>query len=87
MKVSVSTYIFRAIHDVCLFKARQDGKAPMVPMLPKATIHIVAMNFLTLTQPWAIPTTDQTTCTTAMALWQAVSQPFGCSEILHSDQN
>lgn len=35
---------------------------------------------------WAIPTLDQTACTTANALWKVVIQPFGCPETLHSDQ-
>lgn len=34
-----------------LFKTRQDTKAPLVPMLPKAPLHIVAMDFLTLSRP------------------------------------
>lgn len=34
-----------------LFKARQEAKAPLVPMLPKAPLHIVGMDFLTLGRP------------------------------------
>ncbi|MGL5209396.1 reverse transcriptase domain-containing protein [Cetobacterium sp.] len=35
---------------------------------------------------WAVPTLDQTAITTADALWKYVVQPFGCPEVLHSDQ-
>ena len=35
---------------------------------------------------WAVPTMDETTLTTARALWFHVIQPFGCPEVFHSDQ-
>lgn len=89
----------------CLqFKTRKEMRAPLVPMLPRAPLDIVGVDFLTLGRPmdrfpnilvatdlftkysWAVPTLDQTAITTAMALWRTVFQPFGCPEILHSDQ-
>lgn len=35
---------------------------------------------------WATPTPDQTALTTAHASWTHMIQPFGCSEMFHSDQ-
>lgn len=103
MEASVAVFI-QSCHRCTLHKTRQREKAPLVPVLPKAPLHMVAMDFLTLSRPtdryqnilvitdlftkyaWAVPTTDQTAVTTARALWVAVIQPFGCPEVLHSDQ-
>lgn len=48
--------------------------------------NILVVTDLFTKYTWAIPTIDQTASTTARALWGAVFQPFGCPEILHSDQ-
>lgn len=87
-----------------LHKAKTNARAPLVPLTAKAPMHIVAMDFLTLSRPtdryqnilvvtdlftkyaWAIQTPDQTASATARALWTHVIQPFGCPEVLHSDQ-
>uniref|UniRef100_A0A3B3C2E1 Integrase catalytic domain-containing protein n=1 Tax=Oryzias melastigma TaxID=30732 RepID=A0A3B3C2E1_ORYME len=84
-------------------KATKATKATMC-IGAKAPMHIVAMDFLSLSRPtdrfqnilvltdlftkyaWAVPTADQTAISTARALWTHVIQPFGCPEVLHSDQ-
>lgn len=48
--------------------------------------NILVMTDLFTKFAWAIPTPDQTALTTARVLWNAVIQPFGCPEMLHSDQ-
>lgn len=48
--------------------------------------NILVVTDLFTKYAWAIPTLDQTATTTASALWRTVLQPFGCPEILHSDQ-
>ncbi|KAL2077722.1 hypothetical protein ACEWY4_027226 [Coilia grayii] len=50
MDTAVSTFI-RSCPRCLLFKTKQDAKAPLVPILPKAPLHIVAMDFLTLSRP------------------------------------
>ncbi|KAG1926021.1 interleukin-1 receptor accessory protein-like 1-A [Pimephales promelas] len=103
METTVGTFI-QSCPRCVLFKSRKEKKAPLVPMRPRAPLHIVGMDYLTLGRPtdrfqnilvvtdlftkfaWATPTLDQTAATTASALWRMVIQPFGCPEILHSDQ-
>lgn len=48
--------------------------------------NILVVTDLFTKYAWAIPTLDQTAITTLNALWKTVFQPFGCPEILHSDQ-
>lgn len=103
MEAAVGSFV-QACSRCNLRKSRPDVKAPLVPIIPKAPLHVVAMDFLTLSRPtdhyqnilvvtdlftkfaWAIPTTDQTALTIAKALWAIVFQPFGCPEVIHSDQ-
>lgn len=103
MELSVENFV-QSCPRCTLRKAKPDQKAPLVPIVPQAPLHIVAMDFLTLSRPtdryqnilvitdlftkfaWAVPTADQTALTTAKALWAAVLQPFGCPEVIHSDQ-
>lgn len=103
MEADVGAFI-QGCSRCLLFKTRKEVRAPLVPMRPRAPLHIVGVDFLTLGRPadrfqnilvatdlftkyaWAIPTLDQTATTTATALWKTVFQPFGCPEILHSDQ-
>lgn len=92
MEKSVSMYI-RGCSRCVVFKVRQDGKAPLVPMQPKAPLrptdhyqNILVVTDLFTKYAWAIPMTDQTASTTARAPWGSVFQPFGCPKTLHSDQ-
>lgn len=103
MEPSVEKFI-QSCPRCILRKTKPDQKAPLVPIVPQAPLHIVAMDFLTLSRPtdryqnilvitdlftkfaWAVPTADQTALTTAKALWATVLQPFGCPEVIHSDQ-
>ena len=48
--------------------------------------NILVMTDLFTKFSWAVPTLDQTALTTARVLWTCVIQPFGCPEVLHSDQ-
>ncbi|CAL9687389.1 unnamed protein product [Knipowitschia caucasica] len=48
--------------------------------------NILVMTDLFTKFAWAVPTLDQTALTTARVLWKYVIQPFGCPEVLHSDQ-
>uniref|UniRef100_A0A3B5AQU5 Integrase catalytic domain-containing protein n=1 Tax=Stegastes partitus TaxID=144197 RepID=A0A3B5AQU5_9TELE len=48
--------------------------------------NILVMTDLFTKFAWAVPTLDQSALTTARALWSYVIQPFGCPEVLHSDQ-
>uniref|UniRef100_A0A3B3IDF7 Gypsy retrotransposon integrase-like protein 1 n=1 Tax=Oryzias latipes TaxID=8090 RepID=A0A3B3IDF7_ORYLA len=103
MEKTVQGYI-KACPRCVLYKTKADHRAPLAPFTARAPMHIVAMDFLTLSRPtdryqnilvvtdlftkyaWAIPTPDQTAVATARALWTHVIQPFGCPEVMHSDQ-
>lgn len=104
MKAGVGAYV-QACTRCNLQKAKPKQKAPLVPIVPQAPLHIVSMDLLPLSRPtdryqnllvitdlftkfaWAIPITDQTALTMAKALWATVFQPFGCPEVIHSDQD
>lgn len=50
MEDSIAT--FRRDCERCLlFKAKQDGRAPLVPVVPRAPLHILAMDYLSLSRP------------------------------------
>lgn len=48
--------------------------------------YILVITDLFTNYAWAIPTSDQTASVSARALWTHVKHPFGCPEILHSNQ-
>lgn len=50
MEISVSTFI-QACPRCTLFKSRQEPRAPTVPIHSRAPLHIVAMDYLTLSRP------------------------------------
>ncbi|KAG1933960.1 retrotransposable element [Pimephales promelas] len=50
MEESVGTYV-QGCPRCTLFKTRRDVRAPMVPVRPRAPLHMLAMDFLTLSRP------------------------------------
>ncbi|XP_062386073.1 uncharacterized protein LOC134073108 [Sardina pilchardus] len=50
MEESVSTFI-QSCPRCTLHKKRPDARAPLVPIVPKAPLHILAADFLTLSRP------------------------------------
>lgn len=50
MEAAVGLYV-QGCACCMLFKARREAKAPLVPVRPRAPLHMIAMDYLTLSRP------------------------------------